>query len=146
MVTLNRRHNSENKQTGVQIGFFLFLITLLPLTATRQTGPAWGLLLYLGANVILFVPVISRAYYSRLGTRILQSILSALGYGIATFFYISSGASINLELPLMLIAATHILLLSIEYFWSTGFGYSEYELDSSNQPISSFIRRLFGKE
>lgn len=146
MVTLNRRHNRENKQTGFQIGFLLFLVTLMPLTSTRQAGPAWGLLLYFCANVILFVPVISRAYYGRLGTRILQIILSALGYGMATFFYVSSGASINLEFPLMLIAAAHILLLSSEYFWSTGFGYSDYELDTGNHPIGSFIRRLFGKE
>ena len=146
MVTLNRGHNRENKQTGVQVGFLLFLVTLMPLTATRQAGPAWGLLLYLVANVILFVPVISRAYYGRLSTRILQIILSVLGYGTATFFYISSGASINLELPLLLIAVAHIVLLSIEYFWSTGIRYSEYELDTSNHPINSFIRRLFGKE
>jgi hypothetical protein len=118
----------------------------MPLAIARLAGPACGLLLYLGANVLLFIPAISRAYNGRLATRILQIILSVLSYGAATFFFLASGSSIDLELPLILIAAAHISLLTAEYYWSTGFGYSEYDLDTNSHPINTFIRRLFGKE
>ena len=141
--SISKRYNSDRKLTGVQVGGIIFILAGTPIVITRIEGPAYGALPLIFGFLILYMSRLSRAFAARKIVRILYPALMVVSYSLSSYFYFESNRRDSFELPLIIALCGTVLLLILEYNWTTGFMSNDSDATVDNHPLYVAIKSIF---